>query len=89
MKDCNRGRSRATLAVMWLVLAIGLIIGWTFQDAWDPRTAHVCLVGLPFMIAGLVVGEYLHHRIDERRFRVAVNLTLVATGIVLLLASVK
>ena len=80
---------RATLAVMWLLLAIGLIVGWTLQHAWDPRTLRVSLIGLPFMIAGLVAGEHLHHRVDERGFRAAVNLTLIATGVILLLTPVK
>ena len=75
---------RATLAVMWLLLAIGLMIGWTIQHAWDAGTLRVSLVGLPFMIAGLVTGEYLHHRVDERGFRAAVNLTLILIGVVLL-----
>src|SRR5439155_6800285 len=77
---------RATLAVMWLVLAIALMIGWTIAHAWDHDTLRVSLVGLPFMIGGLVAGEYLHHRVDERGFRLAVHLTLIAIGAVLLFA---
>jgi uncharacterized membrane protein YfcA len=78
---------RATLAVMWLALAIGLVIGWTISKSWDPRTPRVILIGLPFLIGGIVVGEYLHHRVDERRFAGLVNMTLVAIGTVLLLSS--
>ena len=80
---------RATLAVMWLLLAIGLMIGWTLGHAWDPGTLRISAVGLPFMIGGLVVGEYLHHRVDERGFRAVVNLTLIATGLILLLGPAK
>jgi uncharacterized membrane protein YfcA len=78
---------RATLAVMWLALAIGLCIGWTISHAWDAATPRVILVGLPFLIAGIVVGEYLHHRVDEARFGGLVNVTLIAVGTVLLLSS--
>ena len=78
---------RATLAVMWLALAIGLIAGWTAARAWDPATPRVVVVGLPFLVAGIVAGEYLHHRVDERRFAVVVNATLLAVGTVLLVSS--
>jgi uncharacterized membrane protein YfcA len=75
---------RATLAVMWLLLGVGLMIGWTVGHAWDDRTPRLTLLGLPFMIGGLAVGEYLHHRVDEQRFRSVVNLTLIAAGVALL-----
>jgi uncharacterized membrane protein YfcA len=80
---------RATLSVMWLLLGIGLMMGWTLSHEWDPQTPRLCLVGLPFMLGGLVVGEYLHHRVDERRFRSVVNLTLIAVGIVLALTALR
>lgn len=91
---CNRALPhksvfRSTLGVMWLTLAAGLMIGWTITREWHPDTPGVCLIGLPFLVAGLIVGEWLHHRADERKFRVAVNFTLVATGIVLLVTQCK
>lgn len=75
---------RATLAVMWLFLALGLTIGWTLTHSWAPETGIVTLVGIPFLVVGTLVGEYLHHRFDEHRFEVVVNLTLIASGTVLL-----
>jgi uncharacterized membrane protein YfcA len=85
---CHRampGKStfRATLAVMWLVLAIGLMIGWTVSGTWHPATPRLTMVGFPFLVAGLIVGEWLHHRVDERAFAGLVNGTLVAVGAVL------
>jgi uncharacterized membrane protein YfcA len=80
---------RATLAVMWLALAIALVIGWTLSHAWDPQTPRVIVVGLPFLIAGIVVGEFLHHRVDENRFAALVNLTLTAVGVVLLISTLR
>lgn len=80
---------RATLAVMWFLLGMALAAGWTFQHAWDPATPRLALLGLPFTLGGLTVGEWLHHRIDPRRFRSAVNLTLIAVGIVLAWSAFK
>jgi uncharacterized membrane protein YfcA len=85
----HKSTFRATLAVMWLLLAIMLMAGWTIGGTWDVQTPRVSLIGLPFMIGGLVAGEYLHHRVDERGFRAAVNLTLIAIGFVLLFLPMK
>jgi uncharacterized membrane protein YfcA len=80
---------RSTLAVMWLILGAVLIVGWTFTHSWAPNTGWTSLIGLPFLVLGTIVGEFLHHRVDERRFRTLVNLTLIVTGTVLLWQNVK
>jgi uncharacterized membrane protein YfcA len=85
----DKSAFRATLAAMWFLLGIGLAVGWTLGDLWQPSTVRLSLLGLPFMIAGLLVGEFLHHRIDQKHFRSAVNLALIAIGIVLALAAFK
>src|SRR5687768_16874927 len=58
----HKSTFRATLAVMWLALAIGLCVGWTVSGAWHPLTPRVFVIGLPFLAAGMVAGEYVHHR---------------------------
>jgi uncharacterized membrane protein YfcA len=80
----DKSSFRATLAVLWLALAIGLIIGWTGQHAWHPQSIRVITIGLPFALLGLFVGELVHHRVNELAFKKAVNLTLVVLGAVLL-----
>lgn len=80
----EKGEFRATLGVMWLALNAGLMIGWTITHSWSPRTPTLCLVGLPFLIAGLSVGEYLHHRLDGPAFRAFVNGVLLLNGVVLI-----
>lgn len=75
---------RATLAAMWLLLAIGLMLAWTVTHVWDKNTGRLAVTGFPFLVAGAVVGEYLHHRADGRAFALAVHLTLLATGALLL-----
>jgi uncharacterized membrane protein YfcA len=80
----NKSTFRATLAVMWLILACALMIGWTLQHDWHPQTPHTCLIGFPFLLAGIAAGEFLHHRTDEKRFAILVNLTLVVVGVILM-----
>jgi uncharacterized protein len=85
----HKSAFRSTLAVMWLALAIGLMAGWTAGGTWDAATLRVTLVGLPFLVAGLIVGEYLHHRVNEDMFRSTVNATLIAVGAILLLTHIN
>ncbi len=80
---------RSTLAVMWLILGTVLVVGWTLTNSWAPTTARVTLIGMPFMILGVILGEVLHHRVDEKHFRTLVNLTLIASGAVLLWQMLK
>jgi len=80
---------RATASVIWLILAIGLMIGWSISHSWNAATARVSMIGFPFLLGGLATGEYLHHRVDEMAFQMAVNLTLTAVGIVLLISVMR
>ncbi len=75
---------RSTLGVTWLVLNAGLMIGWTISGSWSEQTPVICLVGLPFMVAGLSVGEYLHHRLDGPTFRAFVSVILILNGLMLI-----
>ena len=81
----EKGEFRSTLAVMWIMLNIGLMAGWTITHNWAPRTPTLCLVGLPFLFAGLSIGEYLHHKLDGPAFRATVNGVLILNGLVLIL----
>jgi uncharacterized membrane protein YfcA len=80
----HKSEFRTTLGVMWLILNVGLMTGWTLSHSWSPRTPMLCLVGLPFTFAGLTAGEYLHHKLDGPTFRRFVNALLVLNGLLLI-----
>jgi hypothetical protein len=81
----HKSEFRSTLGVMWLILNVALMIGWTVSHNWSDQTLTLCLVGLPFLIAGLTIGEYLHHKLDGPSFRTFVNVVLILNGLVLIL----
>lgn len=83
----HKSEFRSTLAVMWIVLNVTLMIGWTVSHSWSPRTLPLCLVGLPFTFAGLTTGEYLHHKLDGPTFRRFVNVLLILNGVLLIVAA--
>jgi uncharacterized membrane protein YfcA len=80
---------RATLAAMWVLLGAAFAVEWTLARAWDPATPRLTLAGLPFLVAGGAVGEYLHRRVDARTFASAVHLTLLTTGGLLVWSAVR
>ena len=84
----HKSEFRTTLGVMWLILNVGLMTGWTLSHNWSPRTLPLCLVGLPFTFAGLTTGEYLHHKLDGPTFRRFVNVLLVVNGLLLIFIGV-
>jgi uncharacterized membrane protein YfcA len=76
---------RATLSLMWLALNALLAIVWTWRQHWLAPSFRLSLLGLPFMLGGLVLGERLHHVVSEMAFRKVVNITLIAMGLLLIL----
>jgi uncharacterized membrane protein YfcA len=84
----HKSEFRSTLGVMWLALNVGLMIGWTITNNWSPRTPVLCLIGLPFLAAGITGGEYLHHKLDGPAFRRFVNVVLLFNGIILIARAV-
>lgn len=82
----DKGTFRATLAALWLLLNSAILVTYAaggLLDAGSMRTTAVLL--LPFA-AGIVIGERLHDRIDQRTFRLVV-FTLLALGGAALLGS--
>jgi uncharacterized membrane protein YfcA len=42
------------------------------------------LVTLPFLLFGVFIGDYLHHRVSEYAFRLVVFALLLLTGFVVM-----
>lgn len=72
---------RATLAAVWLILNSALMVGFVLDGRMSARCLQDILLLLPILIVATALGEWGHHRIDERRFRVVTfSLLLVAGG---------
>ncbi|MDQ3368125.1 MAG: sulfite exporter TauE/SafE family protein, partial [Myxococcota bacterium] len=70
---------RATLAVLWLVLNVALLINFVALDRVGPETVDLGLVLALAIIPGLWLGERVHRALDPARFeRVVWSLLLVA-----------
>lgn len=81
----EKGAFRSTLALVWLVLAVFLVASYLLSGALTtqalPQIGLLAAV-LPFSI---LLGEWVHQRINEDHFKRAINVLLVFSGIVLLI----
>lgn len=80
----DKARLRATLIAVWLSLNGMLTVIFLADGSLVPSLPRIASY-LPVVLAGLIAGEWLHRRIDERRFRQLVFALLAITGALLAL----
>jgi uncharacterized membrane protein YfcA len=71
---------RATLSCVWLVLGSALTVAYAVNDRLDGQTLRATAALVPVLGFALAAGEWAHHRLDERRFRVLVYVLLLGAG---------
>ncbi|MEZ4287583.1 MAG: sulfite exporter TauE/SafE family protein [Polyangiales bacterium] len=76
---------RATLSVVWFTLNIILVGQFVRAGVYDRENLKILAALSLSVFAGVVVGDWLHHRVDEKRFRIAVLGLLCAAAISLVL----
>jgi hypothetical protein len=75
---------RSTLSMVWIVLNVILIARFLLAGDYDREVGLDILLLVPTVPLGILVGEWVHHKIDERRFRMAVLVLLIAAAISLI-----
>lgn len=76
---------RATLTGVWLVLNSVLIARFAAAGRFNWEIGESVLWLAPAILVGIFLGEKLHKRVNEERFRMAVYTLLLAASLVLLL----
>ena len=71
---------RATLSCVWLVLGSALTVAYAMNGRLDGGTLRATATLLPVLGVAIAAGEWAHHRLDERRFRVLVYGLLLGAG---------
>ncbi len=79
----DKSRTRATLLAVWFTLNLTLSALYLF-DGRLVNSAGRLVWYLPLLVVGVLVGEFLHYRLDETRFRQAVYGVLLVTGLLLI-----
>lgn len=75
---------RATLSLVWFLLNLGLTI-WFLLNGRIAVHADKLLWYVPVVVAAILFGEWLHHRVSEDRFRKVVLVLLLFAGVLLLI----
>ena len=78
----DKQRFRATLILVWLSLNSLLTVVFLLDGTLLPAAPKIGLLA-PVVVAAMLLGEWLHHRVNEERFRQAVFLVLWITGLIL------
>ena len=69
-----------------LTIVNAALLGYfIFAGRWTGWTTATFLWMLPALVAGIGLGDYLHHRISERQFNLMLQVLLLISGIGLLL----
>lgn len=80
----GKSQLRATMLSVWFTLNASLTLLFLMDGslfAGLPRIAGF----VPLLVVGVLLGEFLHHRLNEQRFRQFVYALLVLTGALLIL----
>jgi len=81
----SKGSFRATLAALWLILNALMLAGHLTMGIADRHILKMDLYLLPFLAVAIMLGEILHGRLSERKFKTAVYAILVIAGLTLIL----
>jgi len=76
---------RSTLSATWLILNPFLTASYIVSGQLTLTSLKVSAMLLPSLVIGLVVGEFLHRRIDETAFKFCVSVLLLIAGVAVIL----
>lgn len=82
----NKEEFRTTLAALWLVMNVVLVLGYWGNGELNAKSLSLALYFVPALALGLFLGEHLHKVVPMTTFRNAVNVMLLLAGLLLLLS---
>ncbi len=78
----DKSEFRATMSAMWFVVNIfAIVLRASFLHMYPPSVILSALKGMPFVLGGLLLGMYLHKKIDNTGFRKAIYVILLVGGL--------
>lgn len=76
---------RSTLSMLWLVMNLFLIASYFISGRYNSETFKMTALLLPALLGGIALGDWLHHSIPEKTFRVFVFALLFSAGLSLVI----
>jgi len=85
----NKSVFRGTLCIVWITLNSIIIGTWVKNGVITGEILRLTAIALPFMLAGMFLGNRAHYRVNEVAFRRIVYGVLILSGIVLITQLLK
>ncbi|NCC66061.1 MAG: sulfite exporter TauE/SafE family protein, partial [Spirochaetia bacterium] len=82
----DKSSFRATLCLLWTTLNTIIITTYLIEGSYTAPIAKTTLILIPFVVAGIVIGERIHDKVNARTFSLIVFGMLFLTGIFMLYA---
>ena len=81
----EKGKFRSTLSTLWLLLNVVLIAGYAVKGKVTAETSYMAAMLVVPLVLGILAGEWLHGRLNERTFSFLVYILLLAGGTILVI----
>ena len=81
----DKGKFRATLCLLWTTLNTIIIATYLIEGSYTAPIAKTTVLLVPFVLAGIVAGEKIHDKVNERTFSLIVFGMLFLTAIFMLI----
>lgn len=81
----DKAQFRATLCLLWATLNTLLMITYAGKGLLDGEILGLVLAMMPFLVAGIIVGERVHGHVNEDMFRKVVFWVLLCVGVIMVL----
>ncbi|WP_411745171.1 sulfite exporter TauE/SafE family protein [Reinekea sp.] len=85
----SKSQFRTTLITVWASLNTLMAIWFIATDTMTKSTWVSILVLIPIVFIGARLGAWLHHKVDEQKFKLMVAVLLVLTSILLIIKQVS
>ena len=65
-----------------MTVNVVMLTKWTIMGTvWTPALGRQILCAIPFVICGVFTGDFLHHKVNERNFRIIVYSILMIAAL--------
>ncbi|MCL1932316.1 MAG: sulfite exporter TauE/SafE family protein [Candidatus Azobacteroides sp.] len=81
----DKGQFRATMCLLWTILNTILMVQYFLEKKMTIEIGQDVLFLLPFLIAGIFVGEVIHKKVSEILFKKIVFISLLLVGITMVI----
>ncbi len=80
----NKGTFRATLSAVWFIMNSLLTIIYIYNAQINTNNIDSLIFIFPIVLVGIILGEFLHNCINEKKFKLIVYCLLLLSGLLLL-----